>query len=89
MFSDYSDSMALSSTDPVLFPTALPQVLGSLKCDCREQLQLAMEYIRDHPPGMVIYLQQVRRLLGAESSCSWCSSCSWAAEGLPPASLVL
>lgn len=47
-------------------PCTLLQVLGSLKCDCREQLQLAMEYIRDHPPGMVIYLQQVG------SSCSAC-----------------
>ncbi|KAI7837493.1 hypothetical protein COHA_008684 [Chlorella ohadii] len=40
------------------------EVLGSLKCDCREQLQLAMEYIRDHPPGMVIYLQQEGRGIG-------------------------
>lgn len=40
-------------------PPQLPQVLGSLKCDCREQLHLAMDFIRDNPPGMVIYLQQV------------------------------
>ena len=46
-------------------PRTLLQVLGSLKCDCREQLQLAMEYIRDHPPGMVIYLQQVGSSCGA------------------------
>ncbi|KAL4429188.1 hypothetical protein ABPG77_010167 [Micractinium sp. CCAP 211/92] len=40
------------------------EVLGSLKCDCREQLELAMEYIRDQPPGMVIYLQQEGRGIG-------------------------
>lgn len=42
----------------------IAQVLGSLKCDCREQLELAMEYIRDQPPGMVIYLQQEGRGIG-------------------------
>lgn len=40
------------------------EVLGSLKCDCREQLQLALKYIHDHPPGMVIYLQQEGRGIG-------------------------
>ncbi|PSC75354.1 GTP cyclohydrolase II [Micractinium conductrix] len=40
------------------------EVLGSLKCDCREQLELAMDYIRDAPPGMVIYLQQEGRGIG-------------------------
>ncbi|KAL4443403.1 hypothetical protein ABPG75_011140 [Micractinium tetrahymenae] len=40
------------------------EVLGSLKCDCREQLELAMEYIRDKPPGMVVYLQQEGRGIG-------------------------
>lgn len=40
------------------------EVLGSLKCDCREQLELAMEFIRDQPPGMVIYLQQEGRGIG-------------------------
>lgn len=40
------------------------EVLGSLKCDCREQLQLALEYIQDRPPGMVIYLQQEGRGIG-------------------------
>jgi len=39
-------------------------VLGSLKCDCREQLELAMEYIRDAPPGCIIYLQQEGRGIG-------------------------
>lgn len=40
------------------------EVLGSLKCDCREQLQLALDYIQDAPPGMVIYLQQEGRGIG-------------------------
>ena len=40
------------------------EVLGSLKCDCREQLELALDFIREHPPGMVIYLQQEGRGIG-------------------------
>lgn len=40
------------------------EVLGSLKCDCREQLQLALKYIHDQPPGIVIYLQQEGRGIG-------------------------
>jgi hypothetical protein len=36
------------------------EVLGSLKCDCREQLDVAMKYIQDniYNCGMVIYLHQ-------------------------------
>lgn len=40
------------------------EVLGSLKCDCAEQLQLAMQYIQDQQPGMIIYLQQEGRGIG-------------------------
>ena len=40
------------------------EVLGSMKCDCAEQLQLALEYIRNHAPGVVIYLQQEGRGIG-------------------------
>lgn len=40
------------------------EVLGSLKCDCAEQLQLALKYIRDDSPGLVIYLQQEGRGIG-------------------------
>ena len=44
---------------------ALPtEVLGSLKCDCADQLQLAMDYIQDHPGGIIIYLQQEGRGIG-------------------------
>lgn len=40
------------------------EVLGSLKCDCAEQLALAMKMIHDSPPGMIIYLQQEGRGIG-------------------------
>jgi GTP cyclohydrolase II len=40
------------------------EVLGSLKCDCREQLRLALATIRAEPPGLVIYLQQEGRGIG-------------------------
>jgi len=37
--------------------------LGSLKCDCGEQLEFALEYINKHG-GMVIYLRQEGRGIG-------------------------
>ncbi|MFT5681691.1 MAG: GTP cyclohydrolase II [Myxococcota bacterium] len=40
------------------------EVLGSLKCDCREQLDYALCYIRDNAPGVVIYLRQEGRGIG-------------------------
>jgi len=41
------------------------EVLGSMKCDCAEQLQQALEYIKRSPDGgMVIYLQQEGRGIG-------------------------
>ena len=40
------------------------EVLGSLKCDCAEQLSLALQSINKYPPGMVIYLQQEGRGIG-------------------------
>ena len=39
------------------------EVLGSLKCDCKQQLQLAMDYVQEHD-GMVIYLHQEGRGIG-------------------------
>ena len=39
------------------------EVLGSLKCDCKQQLQLAMDYIQEND-GMVIYLHQEGRGIG-------------------------
>ena len=40
------------------------EVLGSLKCDCAGQLQMAMRYIQDSGPGVIIYLQQEGRGIG-------------------------
>jgi len=40
------------------------EVLGSLKCDCKQQLELAMEYIKENGPGIVCYLQQEGRGIG-------------------------
>lgn len=42
----------------------LAEVLGSMKCDCAEQLELSLDYIREHSPGLVIYLQQEGRGIG-------------------------
>ncbi|MCR8708756.1 GTP cyclohydrolase II [Campylobacter sp. RM5063] len=38
-------------------------VLGSLKCDCGEQLDFSLKYIQEHG-GMVIYLRQEGRGIG-------------------------
>ena len=40
------------------------EVLGSLKCDCAGQLQMAMRYIQESGPGVIIYLQQEGRGIG-------------------------
>ena len=45
------------------------EVLGSLKCDCRDQLEYAMKHIRERgkgggPGGMIIYLPQEGRGMG-------------------------
>lgn len=40
------------------------EVLGSLKCDCAEQLELALRMVQKDPPGIVIYLQQEGRGIG-------------------------
>ncbi|MBX2799398.1 MAG: GTP cyclohydrolase II [Myxococcales bacterium] len=40
------------------------EVLGSLKCDCRDQLDHALEHIRESGCGLVIYLRQEGRGIG-------------------------
>merc|ERR1712078_72381 len=40
------------------------EVLGSLKCDCAEQLRMALDFIRDEGCGVVFYLQQEGRGIG-------------------------
>jgi len=39
-------------------------VLGSLKCDCREQLEVALDTIRRRGCGVVVYLRQEGRGIG-------------------------
>ncbi|HET6451185.1 MAG TPA: GTP cyclohydrolase II [Spirochaetia bacterium] len=39
-------------------------VWGSLRCDCREQLEAATRYIAEQPCGVVIYLKQEGRGIG-------------------------
>ena len=40
------------------------EVLGSLKCDCREQLELALTRIQEYGRGVLIYLRQEGRGIG-------------------------
>ena len=40
------------------------EVFGSLKCDCREQLEFALGYIAHQSPGVVLYLRQEGRGIG-------------------------
>src|SRR5258708_6418628 len=40
------------------------EVLGSLKCDCREQLDVALERVAAEGTGVVIYLRQEGRGIG-------------------------
>jgi GTP cyclohydrolase II len=39
-------------------------VLGSLKCDCGDQLQAALRYMADHGGGVLVYLAQEGRDIG-------------------------
>jgi GTP cyclohydrolase II len=39
-------------------------VLGSLRCDCREQLEAALRYVGSQPFGVVIYMKQEGRGIG-------------------------
>ena len=39
-------------------------VWGSLRCDCRDQLEAATRYIAGQPCGVVIYLKQEGRGIG-------------------------
>ena len=40
------------------------EVLGSLKCDCKDQLSLALEQIQEQGSGAIIYLRQEGRGIG-------------------------
>lgn len=39
-------------------------VMGSLRCDCRDQLEAAMQYIASQEAGAVVYLRQEGRGIG-------------------------
>jgi GTP cyclohydrolase II len=39
-------------------------VMGSLKCDCRDQLEAALEYVAEQERGVVLYLRQEGRGIG-------------------------
>ncbi|MEN0062038.1 MAG: GTP cyclohydrolase II [Myxococcota bacterium] len=43
---------------------ATSEVFGSLKCDCKDQLEYALEFIRNQGGGIVIYLRQEGRGIG-------------------------
>ena len=59
---------ALGSTDPVLARVHSEcwtgETLGSLKCDCREQLDRALAAIEEAGRGVVVYLRQEGRGIG-------------------------
>ena len=40
------------------------EVFGSLKCDCRNQLDRALDFIAQHPRGVLLYLRQEGRGIG-------------------------
>jgi len=40
------------------------EVMGSLKCDCREQLEVSLKRIADEGQGVVVYLRQEGRGIG-------------------------
>jgi GTP cyclohydrolase II len=48
------------------------EVLGSMKCDCAEQLNYALDYIKQHD-GIVVYLQQVRKTNNTDRPFTSCS----------------
>lgn len=40
------------------------EVLHSIKCDCRDQLDAAMEHVAEHGSGVIVYLRQEGRGIG-------------------------
>ncbi len=39
-------------------------VMGSLRCDCRQQLEAALEFVAGQPAGAVVYMRQEGRGIG-------------------------
>ena len=56
--------LAIRASTPTHARHHSAEVLGSLKCDCADQLAMSMEYIQDHGPGVILYLQQEGRGIG-------------------------
>lgn len=40
------------------------EVFGSLKCDCKEQLETAFDLLNEHKSGVILYLRQEGRGIG-------------------------
>jgi GTP cyclohydrolase II/3,4-dihydroxy 2-butanone 4-phosphate synthase/GTP cyclohydrolase II len=72
--SAYDEHMALVFGNPLANPEDVllrvhsecltSEVFGSLKCDCREQLDESLAKIREKGAGMIIYLRQEGRGIG-------------------------
>ena len=45
------------------------EMLGSLRCDCRDQLEMAMQAIAEEGRGLLIYEHQEGRGIGLSASC--------------------
>ncbi|KAI9322080.1 GTP cyclohydrolase II-domain-containing protein, partial [Zopfochytrium polystomum] len=68
--SSSSPTTTLLSPDPLLARIHsccfTGETLGSLRCDCKEQLQVAMQRISSAGAGVVVYLQQEGRGIGLQ-----------------------
>jgi hypothetical protein len=47
-----------------LYLNTYSHVIGSLRCDCREQLEHTLEFLKVNRLGIIIYLQQEGRGIG-------------------------
>ncbi|MEY2985680.1 MAG: 3,4-dihydroxy-2-butanone 4-phosphate synthase / cyclohydrolase [Cyanobacteriota bacterium] len=72
---DQTEHIAIVKGDPAQFPQQPVMVrmhsecltgdaLGSLRCDCRMQLQAALKMLENHGLGVVVYLRQEGRGIG-------------------------
>ncbi len=72
--SDQSESLAISMGEDFAPETPVfvrihsecftGEVLGSLKCDCRQQLDFGLRHIAENQRGIVVYLRQEGRGIG-------------------------